>query len=62
VYNLKYRDAILHVKAVLINVANSNINNDAYLEFEAAGLKVIDELKAMDKPKKGAVECADTQD
>jgi hypothetical protein len=47
-------DAILHVKAVLINVAKTNISTETYEEFEAAGLRVIEELKAADKQSKGA--------
>jgi hypothetical protein len=52
---MKNSDAIQQVQSTLINIALTNVSTATYTEFEAAGLKVISELKIMDKPYKGAV-------
>jgi hypothetical protein len=50
---MKNKDAILHVHAVLINTSKTVSDINVYKEFEAAGHKVIEQLKAQDKLMKG---------
>ncbi|MDF2675310.1 MAG: hypothetical protein K0R09_3582 [Clostridiales bacterium] len=50
------------VKACMANVIHSDISQSTCLEFVETGNKVIEELKAMNKPKEGAVVNVNTQD
>jgi hypothetical protein len=53
-------DVIRDTKSLLINIALSNISAASYMEFETAALKVINELKTLDRPMKGAAKRANT--